>query len=98
MPLDLSITASKTKINLGETVEVTYSCSGSFDCTLQADNMPVPITFGNGDVSGKIKLLPTASGTFNVILTALGNRAQRLGIDEFSITETESVTASVEVV
>jgi hypothetical protein len=81
MGLEISVTVSKDKINLGETVTATYNCSGAYDCTLQADNMSSPIVFGTGDVSGSIKFLPVVSGEFNITLTALGVVHQNKGLD-----------------
>ena len=97
MGLEISVTTDKTSIKLGETVTATYSCTGSYDCLLQADNMPLPIQFGTGEVSGTMKFLPVVSGTFNITLTALGVVHQSLGIDNMSNTETNTTTATVTV-
>jgi hypothetical protein len=98
MSLEVSITASKDTVTLGETVEVTYQCTGSYDCTLQSDNMPAPIVFGTGEVSGTMKFLPVHTGSFSVTITALGNVDQKLGIDPFSITDTTPATVTVNVI
>ena len=97
MSLILSITANKQTINLGETVTVTYSCAGAYDCAIQSDNMPQPITFGTGDAAGTLKFLPVVSGEFTVTLTAFGIVHQRKAIDNQSNTETniKSVTIIV---
>lgn len=97
MGLQLSVTLDKTSINLGETVTATYSCTGAYDCLLQADNMPNPIEFGTGEVSGNIKLLPVTSGDFNVTITSLGVVHQRKGLDLLSEIETNTATATVTV-
>jgi hypothetical protein len=97
MSLDLSITADKQTINLGETVTVTYSCAGAYDCTIQSDSMTNPITFGTGDVDGNLKFLPVVSGDFTVTLTALGVVSQRLGVDNQSNTETNTATVTITV-
>lgn len=77
MPILVTAKASKDTIDLGQTVTVTYSCKGAMDCCLQADNLPNPIYFGNGNVEGSIKLLPTANGDFNVTVTGIGDASQR---------------------
>jgi hypothetical protein len=97
MSFNISITADKDSINLGETITVTYSCSGAYDTTLQGDNMPVPLDLGPGDVSGTIKFLPVISGNFNVYLTAYGVVHQSKGIDNMSNVETNVAQASVTV-
>jgi hypothetical protein len=97
MSFSISITADKDSINLGETITVTYSCSGAYDTTLQSDNMPVPLDLGSGDVSGTIKFLPVVSGNFNVYLTAYGVVHQSKGIDNMSNVETNVAQASVTV-
>jgi hypothetical protein len=97
MGLELSLTSTTNTINLGETFTVSYSCTGAYDCTLQADNMANPIVFGTGEVAGDIKFLPVVSGVFNVYLTALGVVHQSLGIDNMSETETNVTTLFVTV-
>ena len=64
--MNVSVTISPKVINLGETVTVTYTSSGSDDTQLNADNLFNPIGLGGGDISDSIKLLPVTSGTFNV--------------------------------
>ena len=97
MSLQQSITASKTSINLGETVTVTYACSGAYNTTIQGDNMPAELDLGDGDVSGTMKFLPVTDGTFNVYLTAYGVVNQSKGIDNVSNTETNIVSIAVTV-
>ena len=63
--MQVSLTISPSTINLGETVTLTYVGSGSDDTQLNADNLFNPIDLGGGDISGSIKLLPVARGTFN---------------------------------
>jgi hypothetical protein len=96
MAVAISVTLDKTRISLGETVTATYSCSGSFDCQLQADNMPQPITFGSGTVSGTMKFLPVVSGGFTVTLTALGDIGRALGLNVDQVeTTVDSASCSV---
>jgi len=64
--MQVSVTITPTEITLGQTVTVTYTSSGSDDTQLNADNLFNPIDLGGGDISGSIKLLPVASGPFNV--------------------------------
>jgi hypothetical protein len=64
--MQVSVTIAPKTINLGETVTVTYTSSGSDDTQLNADNLFNPIDLGGGDISGSIKLLPVTSGSFNV--------------------------------
>jgi hypothetical protein len=63
--MQVSLTISPSTINLGEIVTLTYTSTGSDDTQLNADNLVNPIDLGGGDISGSIKLLPLASGTFN---------------------------------
>ena len=95
MSFNISITADKNSINLGETITVTYSCSGAYDTTLQGDNMPVPLDLGAGDVSGTIKFLPVISGNFNVYLTAYGVVHQSKGLDNMGDAETNVAQVSI---
>jgi len=81
MSFSISILADKDTINLGETVTVTYSCTGAYDTTIQGDNMPSALDLGSGDVSGTMKFLPVVSGEFNITLTALGVVHQNKGLE-----------------
>jgi hypothetical protein len=97
MSLTMSITSSKQSINLGETITVTYSCSGAYDTTIQGDNMPNALDLGDGDVSGTMKFLPVTDGDFNVTLTAYGDVGQKKGIDNMSNAEMNYTTVTVTV-
>jgi hypothetical protein len=97
MSFNISITADKNSINLGETVTVTYVCSGAYDTTIQGDNMPNALDLGSGDVSGTMKFLPVVSGDFNVTLTAYGVVHQAKGIDNMSNTEMNYATVTITV-
>jgi hypothetical protein len=81
MSFSISVVADKDTINLGETVTVTYSCTGAYDTTIQGDNMPSALDLGSGDVSGTMKFLPVVSGEFNITLTALGVVHQNKGLE-----------------
>jgi hypothetical protein len=71
--MDVSISITPTVINLGETVTVTYSCTGALNTQILADNMAgVPMDLGSGDQSGTIKFLPIWNGGFNVVITGSG--------------------------
>ena len=73
--MQVSVSISPKTINLGEPVTVTYTSSGSDDTQLNADNLYNPIDLGGGEISGTIKLLPIASGSFNVssVASAMNN-------------------------
>jgi hypothetical protein len=75
--MHVSISAVPTVVSLGETVTVTYSCTGAQNTQLLADNMNgVPMDLGGGDQSGTIKFLPTQSGVFVVSITGSGIAGQ----------------------
>lgn len=97
MSFNISITADKTDIKLGETVTITYACTGAYDTTIQGDNMPTALDLGSGDVSGTMKFMPVTDGTFNVYLTAYGVVHQSKGIDNMSECETNVAQVSVTV-
>jgi len=93
----MSIVASKDTIKLGETVTVTYTCSGAFKTTIRGDNMPSELDLGDRNVSGAMSFLPVVSGIFNVYLTAYGVVHQAKGIDKQSDTETNVAHVSITV-
>ena len=98
MSFELTITANKTTINLGETVTVTYYSNGAYDTTIQSDNMPSAIDLGGpGEISGTMKFLPVHNGSFTVTLTAYGVVAQSKGIDNMSNAETNIAQVLVNV-
>jgi hypothetical protein len=98
MSLELTITADKTTINLGETVTVTYYSNGAYDTTIQADNMTNAVDLGGpGEISGTMKFLPVYNGVFNINLVAYGVVTQSKGIDGQSNPETNCATVSVTV-
>jgi hypothetical protein len=97
MSFNISITADKTDIKLGETFTVTYDCAGAYDTTIQGDNMPSALDLGSGDVSGTLKLLPVTDGEFNVYLTAYGVVNQNKGIDNMSNVETNVASVTITV-
>jgi hypothetical protein len=97
MSFNISITADKTDIKLGETFTVTYACSGAYDTTIQGDNMPAALDLGDGDVSGTMKFLPVTDGEFTVYLTAYGVVNQNKGIDNMSNVETNIVSVTITV-
>ena len=93
----MSITSSKKSITLGETVTITYACSGAYNTTIQGDNMPNALDLGDGDVSGTMKFLPVTDGDFKVTLTAYGVVHQSKGIDNMSNTEINYASVTVNV-
>jgi hypothetical protein len=98
MSFELSITADKNTINLGETVTVTYYGNGAYDTTIQSDNMPNSIDLGGpGEISGSMRFLPVHDGTFSVTLTAYGVVHQSKGIDPMSNPEVNSATVTITV-
>jgi len=71
--MEVSLSVSPAKINLGNVVTITYSCTGAQDTQILADNMAgVPIDLGGGDQSGTLKLLPLWSGDFNISIIGSG--------------------------
>ena len=98
MSFDISITADKDSINLGETFTVTYACSGAYYTTIQGDNMPNAVSLPPGDVSGTMKFLPVTDGSFTVYLTAFGVVHQyKPGADNNAEVETNVAQVSVTV-
>ena len=98
MSFELTITADKNTINLGETVTVTYYSNGAYDTTIQADNMPNALDLGGpGEISGTMKFLPVFTGPFNVNLVASGVVDQSKGIDPQSNTELNYATVTINV-
>ena len=82
MGIQLTLTLSKTSINLGETVTVDYSSIGAANSVLSTDNTVTPIGLGLGNVNGTMSFLPTASGSYTIIIYGMNNDA-----------DAESVTA-----
>jgi hypothetical protein len=98
MSFNISITADKTDIKLGETFTVTYNCAGAYYTTIQGDNMPTALSLEPGNVSGTMKFLPVTDGLFSVCLTAFGVVHQsKPGADNNADVETNVAQVSVTV-
>jgi hypothetical protein len=92
--MDVRLSITPATINLGDTVTITYSCTGAQDTQILADNMAgVPMDLGGGDQVGTLKLLPLWSGTFNVSITGAGIAGR--DSDTMGMMKTVSVSCQV---
>ena len=92
MTISVTATISPATITLGNTVTLTWSCTGAQDTQITADNLSSPIDLGPGDSSGTMKFLPVVSGSFNVYVTGNGNAGMG---SESTAAVTQQVTCSV---